>query len=140
MYDSADRDATVSPFDPGGVVDLNCSDSIMTTHRYRVKVTNIMLGVAINEGCVIILSWIDPGNMVRDELEHVNTISFRMAKESLRIIVTAYLYIMLFPDTIVNISSDEPASGIARRTQLEDDTWPRREQASGQSWVEPNTD
>ncbi|EAW20686.1 uncharacterized protein NFIA_031200 [Aspergillus fischeri NRRL 181] len=71
------------------------------------------MGKVLGLGWVIIASWNDPEDMIRNEPKHVNNISFKLSKEGLRMIMTTYLYFPLFVDTIEHIDADNPRSVVA---------------------------
>lgn len=116
----------LDPFSTMGLVSLPCSDSSMRIYRVMKKLTNTEMDEALSLGWVIIASWIDPEDMIKDEPEHVSNISFRMAKEGLRMIVTANLYIPLFPEVIENIDADVPGSVVAVVPSQSNELWKTR--------------
>lgn len=105
-------DEYLNPFSSMGLVSLTCSDEKMRIYVVTDKVMNWQMDEALIMGWVIISSWINPEDMVRDEPEYVSNISFRMAKENVRMIVTADLFIPNFPDSILNIDADSPGTTV----------------------------
>lgn len=116
----------MDPFSAMGLISLSCSDSNMRIYRVTKKLTNADMDEALSSGWVIIASWIDPEDMVKDEPEYVSNISFRLAKEGLRMIVTADLYIPSFPEVIENIDADVPGSVVAVVPSQSNELWKTR--------------
>lgn len=119
-------DLCMDPFTGMGMISLSCSQTDMLMYRVLDKLTNTQMDEALLMGWVIISSWINPEDMVKDEPEYVSNISFRLAKENMRLIVTADLYIPLFPDSILNIDSDNPGSAVAVVPSQSNELWKLR--------------
>lgn len=100
----------MEPFSEMHLESLSCSDMGTAIYRVPNNITNREMDEALMLGWVIIASWIDPEDLVKDDPGYVSNVSFRLAKEALRIIVKADLYIPLFPETITNIDADNPDS------------------------------
>jgi hypothetical protein len=108
------------------LITLPSASTKMKIYRVMETLTNWNLDTALSEGWVIIASWIDPENMVRDEPEYISNISFRLAKEGVRMIVMADLFIPLFPGVIENIDADMPGSKVAVVPMQSNELWKLR--------------
>lgn len=109
----AKMDDCLYPFSCMSLLTLTCSDEKTRIYRVPQKLTNEHMDLALQTGWVIISSWINPEDMVRDEPDYVSNISFRLAKENLRVIAVADLFIPAFPESIINIDADVPGSMVS---------------------------
>jgi len=119
-------DMELSPFTGMSLVTIPSTSTKMKTYKVLDILTNRNLDAALAENWVIVASWINPEDVIRDEPEYISNISFRLAKEGLRMIVIADLIVPLFPSVIENIDADAPGSKVAVVPSQSNELWKLR--------------
>ncbi len=107
----------------GNWTQLPCLNECLTVYLFTDRQTNQSVDMMLYKGWCILATWIESGNMCRDEEGCLSGISFRFGKEKMRVTMTADLYIPVYTEGIVNIDSDEPGSEIRITPTQANELW-----------------